>query len=459
MRRVSFLHGAAAFGSSVFLLFVCIVYYQAEPQVPLFLCCAVSCLIAAAAGYTWDELMEFMVKAVSKSMEALCILLMIGMLMGVWITAGVVPTMIVYGLQMISAQWLPVSAMLVCAIVSMAAGSWGTAGTVGLAFIGMAKAMGIPAGLAAGAVVSGAYVGDKISPITDTTNLASAVTGTNIFENVFHTARITLPFFAASLLLFGITGSFFHVHAADAAGQDILQVIQYLREHFRISPLSLLPMVVLLVCGIKRVPAIPSIFFSIMLAVLYGSATQHISLRTFLEAAHSGYICESGISLVDSLLTAGGLLSMLNSASIILLAMMFGGILEYTGLVTALLHPFLKHLHNFVSLTVSVLITCTVVNLLLAEQYISIALPGMIYGKEYDRLGIPRRELTAALAVGGASTSALVPWNTCGLFMSDVLNVQTAEYAPYTYFNLLMILGLMAYAGILARKYRTSPSR
>ena len=394
------------------IMFLCLVVLKAEPQIPLLMGCGIASVIALLYRHKWQDICEGMVQGISQSLEAILILLLIGVLIGVWIAAGVVPAMVYYGLKLISPRLFLSSAMLVCAIISMALGSWGTAGTVGLAFMGIAQTMGIPLPMAAGAVISGSYVGDKLSPMADSTNLASAVAGVNIFDNIRNIFKVAMPMLVLCLGLYTAIGWRYGDNVTAESLANIRQVSDTLAETFHLNLFTFFPLFVLFGCILVKIPAIPSIFIAIVTGGVYGVCIQHTSIKELFTCAFSGYVGRTDFSMVNDLLTAGGLESMLYSVSIVILAMAFGGVMESTGQMETLVSPIVKRVRGFVGLMAATVLTCVGVNLVLPDQYIAIALPGRMYAASYDRQGMSRKDLALGIGVGGALTSALVPWNT-----------------------------------------------
>ncbi|MEA5142151.1 MAG: Na+/H+ antiporter NhaC [Oscillibacter sp.] len=434
------------------VLFFCLVKLGLSPQIPLLLGCGVSAVIALLFRWPWETICRSMVDGITQSLEAVLILLLIGTLIGVWIISGVVPAMIYYGLKLISPHLFLASAMLVCALISMALGSWGTAGTVGLAFMGMAQTMGIPLPITAGAIISGSYVGDKLSPMADSTNLASAVAGVKIFENIRNIFKVAMPMLILTLGLYAVVGWKYGGNMTPDALENMIAVSDALGSAFRLDFFSFLPLFILLACILWKIPAIPSIFIGILTGCIYGMIAQGASIRDILDCAYSGYTSHTGFSIVDDLLTAGGLSSMFYSVSIVILAMAFGGVMEKTGQMEVLIAPIVRHTKNFVSLMAATVATCVCVNVVLPDQYIAIVLPGRMYAAQYDKQGMERRDLALGIGVGGAMTSALVPWNTCGIFMSSVLGISAAQYFPYAYYNIGMLFAAVIYAAL--RQYK-----
>ena len=437
---------------TVAIMLVCLVWLHTEPQIPLLLACILAAATSLIGGCGWKELGSGILRSVSRSLQAIVILLLIGALIGVWIAAGTVPAMVYYGLRLISPRFFLASSMLVCALISMVLGSWGTAGTVGLAFMGMAQAMGIPLPLAAGAVVSGSYVGDKLSPLADTTNLSAAVAEVDVMESIRNIFRVAAPAFLICLLLYGALGWRYGSGEAASSGEQILAVAAALGDSFHMTPLNFLPLLVLLVCMLCRLPAIPSLLAGLLSGAIYAVAVQHGELTSVLGCVLRGYVGNAGNTLVDQLLTAGGILSMLYTISIILLAMSFGGIMEQSGQMHTAMTPLLRRAKGFPALMTLTTLTACVTNVLLPDQYIAIALSGRMYAAAYDEQGFRRKDLAMAIGVGGALTSALVPWNTCGIFMSGILGVATWRYAPLAFYNYGMVLAVILYAALRGRK-------
>lgn len=431
------------------VMLVGVVVYDSSPHIPMLLGAVLAGAVALLSGYRWEEIEAGMVKGMSNSLSSLIILLLIGLLTGIWILDGVVPAMVYYGLGMISPAFFLPSAMFLCVFLSMLVGSWGTIGTIGLAMVGLAQIMGIPLPVAAGAIVSGSYVGDKISPLTDTSNLASAITNVNIFENVKHKIYLPLISLAAATVIFLVIG--FGFQATGGISGEIEKLQRALAEHFNITPFSFLPLIFLVGLMIFRVSAIPSLVIGIMSAALQAMITGGASLGNVFQTGMDGYVSSTGVELLDTLLTAGGLNSMLYSVSMILCAMMFSGIMEHTGQMEALLSPIMKHVRSFAGLITATAGSCILVNIFLPEEFISISIPGALFCDEYDKHNIPRKELAYTAAAAGTATSSLIPWNTCGVFITGVLGVSPFVYAPYAFYNLLLPV-VTVFAAVFSRK-------
>lgn len=436
----------------VAIMFVVVVKFGMEPQIPLIFGCIIAGIVSMWAGWSWEDVLDGMIFGITQSIEAILILFSIGILIGVWICGGVVPTMIYYGIKILSPKIFLPATLLICSAVSLAVGSWGAAGTVGIAFMGIGQALGIPPAMVAGAVVSGAYVGDKISPLTDGTNLAAAVTRTDVFTVAKKMIVVALGVYAVILVAYFLLGFGYADADASAITANTKLVLDGLKNSFRITPFALLPLVIMLLCIILKVPAIPSIMAGIVSGMLQAFLLQGTSFRGILANAYSSVFSKTGVAMLDELLTVGGFESMLYTVSIIILAMALGGIMQYTGQMNALIFPFVRRVRSTTGMTALTTVTCVAANVLLPDQYLSISAPGQMYLEEYEKRGIDTVLLANTLGSGGAVTSALVPWNTCGAYMSTMLGVATFTYLPFAFFNILMPFAMIIYSFFLSKK-------
>ncbi len=435
----------------IITLSVAIRTFGADPHIPLIFATVVAGAVAVfMLGYSWSELEEGIIDTIKMATQAVLILMVIGSVIGTWILSGTVPSMIYYGLQLLSPGIFLVATVLICCIVSLATGSsWTTAGTVGIALLGVGIGLDMPIGLVAGAIVSGAYFGDKMSPLSDTTNLAPAMAGTNLFEHIKSMFYTTIPALLISLVIYGIFG----LKYAGAENIDTSQIntlLSTIADNFTISPLLLIPPVIVILIVLFKVPALPGLISGVFLGGIFAAIFQKSNIGDIIDASHYGFAIESGNETVDYLLTRGGLDGMMWTVSLILIALAFGGVMEKTGMLHAVGSTILKFANNTGSLVLSTIITCIAVNLLTGEQYLSIVVPGRMYKDAYIAKGIHPKVLSRALEGGGTVTSALVPWNTCGAFMWTTLGVHPMVYGPYAFFNLLIpvINVLFAYLGI-----------
>jgi len=420
-------------------------------QIALFLSAAVASSIGMANGHSWRALEAGIVQGISLALGAVLILLVVGALIGSWILAGIVPTMIDYGLSLLTPGLFYAAACVICCFVSLATGSsWTTAGTVGVALIGVAAAQNLHMGLAAGAIVSGAYFGDKMSPLSDTTNLAPAMAGTDLFTHIRHMVWTTAPSIALAVALFAVAGTV-APEPRDTGGMGQIQAA--LATHFTLGLHLLLPVALVLLLVVRRVPALPALLvgaltgcvFAVLFqpeAVLAYAAAPELSRPVALVkgawmSLFDGYRLESGQAALDSLLSRGGMVSMLPTVWLILSAMTFGAVMETTGMLQRIAAGILGAVRGPGSLIAATLGTAFGMNVVASDQYIAIVLPGRMFRAEYERRGLHPKNLSRSLEDAGTLTSPLVPWNTCGAFMAQTLGVSTLTYAPFAFFNLI----------------------
>ncbi|MDW8479607.1 MAG: Na+/H+ antiporter NhaC [Xanthomonadales bacterium] len=383
-----------------------------------------------------------------------------GALIGAWILAGTVPTIVYFGLALLDPGFFYLACCLITALVSLAIGSsWTTAGTVGVALMGVAQGLGLSPEITAGAVISGAYFGDKMSPLSDTTNLAPAAAGSELFTHIRHMTWTTAPSFAVALLLFALLG----LGAAgeiDRAATEALQ--QRIAERFAIGIHLLVPLALLLWMAWRRLPAFPTILVGALVGVLFAVLFQPERVTALAggsgpvayiaggwKVLYAGFQLEEGDPALAALLNRGGMASMLDTVWLIACALAFGSVMERLGMLERLVRAVLAAARTTASLIVAVLATAVGVNLVAADQYLSIVLPGRLYRQEFERRGLAPENLSRALEDAGTLSSPLVPWNTCGAYMAATLGVSTLAYLPFAFFNLLnpVIAALMALAG------------
>ncbi|HQD41849.1 MAG TPA: Na+/H+ antiporter NhaC, partial [Bacillota bacterium] len=345
-----------SFGEVLFVLLFLIVSLMAtimlfggDPHMPILVTAAVASIVAIRAGYKWDDIQDGIIDGIKMSMQAILILMIVGMLIGVWILAGVVPTMIYYGLKILSPGIFLVATCLICCIVSLATGSsWTTAGTVGVALMGVGMGLGMPLPMVAGAIISGAYFGDKMSPLSDTTNLAPAMAGSDLFDHVKHMIYTTGPSLIIALILYGILGARYAGKELDVA--QINQLLDGLAGQFAINPLLFIPPIIVILMVVFKVPAIPGLIGGVVLGGIFAAIFQGAGMSAIIEASHYGFVSETGIVEIDDLLSRGGLDSMMWTVSLIMIAMSFGGVLERTGMLNALLEKVLRVVNSTGSL-------------------------------------------------------------------------------------------------------------
>lgn len=427
---------------------ITIIVFEGSPHIPLALGAIVAGVIAWRLGYKWETIEEGAYKGIRLALPAILIIIVVGMIIASWIGGGVIATMIYYGLQIITPSLFLMTICLICGIVSLAIGSsWSTMGTIGVAGMGIGISMGIPAAMVAGAVISGSYFGDKMSPLSDTTNLAAGITDTNLFAHIRHMTYTTVPGLIIALVVYFFLGRQFGGTSIDEA--NIQGILSSLDSNFLISPWLLLVPAAIVVLVAMKVPALPALLIGVFLGFMCQILVQGGSVGEAVNALHDGFVIASGNDMVDELFNRGGIASMMFTVSLTIFAMVFGGILEHTGMLKSIVAQILKVAKSAGSLIAATIVSAFFTNATASEQYISILLPGRMYATAYQDKGLHSKNLSRALEDGGTLTSPFIPWNTCGVFILATLAVHPFAYAPYAVLNYAVpILGIiMAFVG------------
>lgn len=412
---------------------ISIAIYGLDPQIPMLLGVGVSGLVAWRCGYGWSDIQSAMVQGITNALPAIMILLIIGTLIGIWILSGVVPSLLYYGLKILSPGVFLPTALIICAITSLATGtSWGTTGTIGVALMGIGAGLGFPLPMVAGAVLSGAYFGDKMSPLSDTTNLAPAMAGTDLYTHIKHMSYTSGVAFGLTLLIEIALSLLYSPGGADLAKVD--EILTTLDSNFTINAVMLIPAIVVMVVSYKKVPAIPGIALGVLTAAIVGFVLQGNTYEQAMAVAFNGYSSETGVASVDDLLSRGGMNSMLYTISIVFVAMMFGGIMEKTNQLKVLVAKILEKAESTSSLFVSTVATTIAANLVLCDQYMSIVMGARTYAETFRERGLHAKNLSRVVEDSGTVTANLVPWNSGGAYQAGVLGVATIAYLPWNFF-------------------------
>lgn len=428
-------------------------------QIVLILSATVAASIAVfRLGYSWDTLQDGIVKSISSAMSSILILFLIGALAGTWLLSGIVPAMIYYGLMVLSPVIFLFAACFISAVVSMATGSsWTTVATVGVALLGIGKALGFEEGIIAGAIISGAYFGDKMSPLSDTTNLAPAMAGTDLFTHIRHMAKTTVPTMLITLILFIIIGLNY-----ETAGsvEDVKTISEVISSKFNINPLLFIVPAVVLVMIVKKVPALPALLTGTLLGGVFAvifqpeiikeiaaeeGAYSYLGFKSVMMALFGEIGVVTSNDIVNELLVTRGMGGMLNTIWLIICAMVFGGIMEESGMLKVMAEAVIRKVHRVGSLIASTAATCVFFNITTSDQYLAILVPGRMYADVYRKRGLKPENLSRTLEDSATVTSVLVPWNTCGATQASVLGVATLTYAPYCFFNIISPLMTILY--------------
>lgn len=435
-KQPNFLLSAFVLTTVVSILIVGMMIFETDIHALLLIAISFTCIVSFRLGYTFEDLTKGMQKSITEIMPALMIFILIGVIIASWIMSGTVPAIIFYGLKIITPApqlFLPLG-LILCSITSLAIGtSWGTVGTVGIALLGMGSGLGIPAPITAGMIISGAYFGDKMSPISDTTNLASAAAGADLYDHIKSMSYTTIPSYIITLVIFFLMSRSYSVGSIDKEGIDL--ILSTLQANFNMNPLVLLPVVVLFTLNIKRVPAVPAMFIGATVAVIIAIIFQGENLRDILSALNYGYTGNTGMELVDTLLNRGGIQSMMWTFSLAFIAISLGGVLEHVGFLQALIKGFIGNINNPGLLSVIVIASSAFGCMAMGEVYLSLILNGNLYKEEFQKKGLKPEMLSRYLEEGGTLMQIFVPWSTGAAFLVATLGVQVIEYAPYAFLN------------------------
>lgn len=409
---------------------VSVVWLNIPIHITLVATAIVASIVAMRSGYSWTEIEEAIKYGCNIAMVPMLILMAIGALIGSWIISGTVPTLIYYGLKIIHPSIFLVTVCLVCCIASVATGSsWTTGGTFGVAFMGIGMGLGIPMPLVAGAVVSGAVFGDKMSPLSDSTILTSAVAEEDLFTHIKNMLYSTVPSLVIALVVFAIMGIKYGGGEIDTSQINV--IVSKLNENFVINPILLIPPILVIIMAIKKVPSIPSLLIAALLACILAVAIQGKNITEITNVLNYGYKSETGIEMVDKLLTRGGIQSMMWTVSLGFIGLSLGGILEKTRILEVLITKLERVTSKSSSLALTTIVSCLIMNFVTASQYMAVIIPGRMLVPKYKELKLLPRNLSRMLDDAAVVTSPLVPWGLCGVFFAGVLGVPTVQYAPF----------------------------
>lgn len=425
-------------------------------QTALIIAAAIAAAISMRLGVGWAVIQEMMLENIRAATPAILILLMVGALVGSWLIGGIVPTMIYYGLQIFNPAIFIFSCCLLTGIASIVIGSsWSTSATLGVALMSIGYTLGFNPGLVAGAIISGAYFGDKMSPLSDTTNLASGVTGVDLFTHIRYLSMTSVPSILITLALYLIIG--FVLGAPDAQETTTAATQAVLAERFNLSPLLLIVPAVVIFLIVKRVAALPALFVGVLLGVVSALVLQYPLLlelsqtygspyQVIMQAVYGEIGLVTNNAVLDELLTSGGMAGMLNTIWLIIAAMAFGGVMEASGFLQKITRTLISRVHSAGGLVTATAGTCLLTNVSASDQYLAVVVPGRMFIKAFRDRGLAQQNLSRTLEDCGTVTSVLVPWNTCGAFHAGVLGVATMAYAPWALFCLISPLMTLLFA-------------
>lgn len=435
----------------LFALLVIQVIQLGSPDIHMTLLFSMSfaTFVLMVKGMKWKRIEEGIIHGCKIATIPMLILMFIGVLIPTWIASGTIPVLIYYGLQVISPSLFLFTAAIICGVASMATGSsWTTGATFGVAFMGISIGLGVPPAMAAGAIISGAIIGDKLSPLSDSTNLAAGVCETNLFQHIKSMLFTTIPAFIISLILYLIIGMKYTSGNIDTTAVDL--ILNGLSSNFNISPaialVSLIPLISVVVMAFKQVSALAAMVVASLMGMGLAMIVNGYSLYEMMAFMNYGFSIDTGVETVDKLLNRGGLQAMMWTVSLGYLGLSYGGILEKTGVLEALLGQMKGATKNARNLIITHIFSAIAVNMLSASQYVAILIPGRMYLRSYDKLRIRRNVASRTCEDAGTVTSPLVPWGLCGVFFAGTLGVSTIDYLPYTFLALFTPLVAILYA-------------
>lgn len=417
--------------------------YRLQIEVLLIGAAAIAGLIATRLGYTWSEMQEGIVVGVAKALPAVFILVSVGALIGTWIIAGTIPLLVHIGLQAISPRYFLVTASVLCSFVSLFTGtSWGTVGTMGIALMGIAAGLGVPLAAAAGAVVAGAYFGDKISPFSDTTNLAPVAAGSNLFDHIKHMLWTTMPAWILGLIVYLIIGLRAEAGAPDDRVAELLEVLS---SSFELSVWTLVPLPIVFYFAVRKRPTVPGILLGSAVAALVALVIQGESIARIAEAAVSGYVADTGDPAVDVLLSRGGMGPMMEVTLIVFAAFSFAGIANRAGLLGVVLNLLLAKTRTVGQLIAATVASTVFTAIITGSSYLTILMPGELFAPAYRTRKLAAKNLSRTLEDSGTVVVPLIPWSAAGVFMSATLGVPTISYLPWAVLNFTGLIFALLY--------------
>ncbi|AOO73843.1 Na+/H+ antiporter NhaC [Ligilactobacillus salivarius] len=423
-----------------------------EPQAPLLIAFVVLMVYGRLRGFTWDTIIDGMRTGLRAGVDPLVIFLTIGVLIATWIFSGTIPTVMFWGFKIISIQFFLPTVFLVCTLVGIACGSSFTSvSTMGIAFIGIGTTLHFSPGLTAGAIVSGAFCGSNISPLSGTTNLAASTGEIDIYTHIKSLLWTDLPAWFISLIFFTLMG----LHPKPASLHTINVMLDQLQNNFWISPWTMLPVILLIILAIFKVPAIPSLGLGALSAVILGWIhNPNISINSITELIMNGFVAHTPNKNINLLLSKGGISSMLTSLALIIFALALGGLLIKFNIIGVIITKIEESVKGIVGLTISAALTCIGVNLLVGEHYLAIILPGESFKEAFDHHNLPRTALTRVLNDAGAAINAVVPWSVSGVFIAGTLRVNPLDFIPFAIFPFLVtVLCILAgFVNVIKKK-------
>lgn len=415
------------------IIFASLFLLKTEPHIALLNCVMAISIIGLLKKVTWKELELGILKGIQNGIQPIIVLALIGILIGAWMSSGTIPTVMVYALTVIHPEYLLITSLFSCMVISSLVGSsFTTVSTIGVALMGAGIAVGLPVEWVAGAIISGACFGDKMSPMSDTTNFASGVSAVDLFTHIRHMTFTTFPSILITTIIFFVLG---RISPMDFTSMNEMKhMITVMESHINISSITLLSPVLVVILAIRRVPVIPSLVIGIMTAGVTAVVSQGVTLGEFLNVLQNGTAYSTENEQVSNMLNRGGLQSMMWSISLILIAFAFGGLLDALKIIPALLNGLIERIHSKGQLILSTAASSFGVNLLTGEQYLSILIPGQSFKNLYDKMKLERKYMSRTLEDAGTLINPLIPWGVSGAFFAQTLEVSVLAFLPFAFF-------------------------
>ncbi|MCJ7523750.1 MAG: Na+/H+ antiporter NhaC [Candidatus Aminicenantes bacterium] len=418
--------------------------FHLQAQVLLIAAAVSAGLVGWRLGYTWEEMQQGIVESVRKAVPAILIMLCVGMLIAAWMASGTIPMLLYYGLKLVSPRFFLVTACAVCSLTSLATGtSWGTIGTIGVAFIGIAQALQVPLGPAAGAIVAGAYFGDKLSPFSDITNLAPIAAGSNLFDNIRHMLWSAVPAWTAGLAVYFFMGLGYG--RAGISSPQIGMIRAGLSGHFTFHIVLLLPLAIVFWFAVAKKPVIPGMMLSIATAGILAAWLQRATLVSLARFLSTGYTADTGLADIDRLISRGGIMSMMETLLIALAAFSFGGIMQRTGMLAVVLERVTRLARRVWSLTLTTVVTALTTALITGSSYLAMLIPGELLAPAFRKMDLAAKNLSRIVEEAGAIMVPLIPWSMAGVYISGILGVPVTAFLPFAFMNYFSVLLLVLY--------------
>ena len=444
-KKVSFVESLIILLLLLAILGYLIIFQKLSPHVPILFVFMILLFYGRIRGFSWDEIQSGIISGISSGIVPIIIFILIGVLVSTWIMSGTIPTIMAYGFKIISVKFFLPTVFIVCSLVGITVGSsFTTISTMGIAFLGIGHILGFDNAITAGAIVSGAFLGNNISPLSDTTNLAASIGEVNLFTHILNVMWTAIPGFIISFLGYMFIGT----PNGNANLNSLNDMIKTLNSSFHISVITLLPLVFLFLFAWKKIPAIPTLLVGSTIAIILSIINEpSLNIQKISNTVMNGYIANTGDQSLDNLLSRGGIMSMLGSACLIILALALGGLLIKFEIVSTLINKIKDFVNNAPKLIGLTTLSSIMINILVGEQYLSIILPGKTFKDSFDSIGLSKKYLTRTLADAGTAVNAIIPWGVSGTFIMGALKVSTLAYFPYAFFPLLcpiitIILGL-----------------